>query len=217
MSRFHEFEDPQAAAEWAAGLDERWPERDVVVRHVGQAVAALPFPNPHVVELGTGAGTLAERLLAEPSQVVYTGIDFSQPLLASARRRLNVYQERVNLCQADLNQDEWPQCLDHPIHAIVSMQSLHDLGGETEVDRIYGLAQELLVPGGLFLNADLIVEPGQELPDNPGRRSVPRHLELLRAHGYERVACSLEVGGFGCFVAFAPIPSCARSQESIKR
>ncbi|MCP4360348.1 MAG: hypothetical protein GY796_20260, partial [Chloroflexi bacterium] len=87
---------------------------------------------------------------------------------------------------------------------IVSMQSLHDLGDEAAVNRIYGLAKSLLVPGGLFLNADLIVPPQQDKPGNPGRRSISRHLELLQAQDYRQVTCTLARGEFGCFVAFAP-------------
>jgi hypothetical protein len=53
------------------------------------------------------------------------------------------------------------------------------------------------------VNADLVVAPGEELPDNPGRRSIGRHLELLQAHGYSTVACTLAAGGFGVLVATA--------------
>ena len=80
------------------------------------------------------------------------------------------------------------------------MQSIHDLGGEAEVSRIYGLAHQLLKSGGIFINADLIVQPGEVLPNNPGRCSIPKHLELLTNHGYTNLDCVLEDGGFACVV-----------------
>jgi len=43
------------------------------------------------------------------------------------------------------------------------MQSLHDLGDETAVDRIYRLAHKVLTRGGMFLNADLYT------PEKSGR------------------------------------------------
>ena len=54
----------------------------------------------------------------------------------------------------------------NPVNAIISMQSLHDLGDGHQSERIYRLAKDLLAPGGLFLNADLL-----------------HNLSLLFAHG----------------------------------
>jgi SAM-dependent methyltransferase len=172
--------------------------------HIRTQIERLPFSAPHVVELGAGPGHLAELLLTALAQLTYTGLDNSELLLNYARERLIPYNGRAHLIQTDLNADDWPKLLPGPVHAIFSMQSLHDLGGEAQVNRIYVLARSLLAPGGLFLNADLVVPPGRDKPDNPGRRSIPRHLELLRSHAYERVSCTLERGEFGCVVGFAP-------------
>ena len=65
---------------------------------------------------------------------------------------------------------------------------------------MYQLAHDLLAAGGLFLNADLLQNP--EDP-HPGRLTVERHLSLLSAHGFRRIACTLETGGMGCLVGFA--------------
>jgi hypothetical protein len=191
-------------AQWLAGLKENWPQREEVMAHIARQIEALPFPQPQVVELATGPGLLAEFLLAKLPQISYTGLDFSELLLTVAQERLEPFKGRSRLIRVDLNRDEWLAQVSNNNQAIISMQSLHDLGGEPEVDRIYGLAQTLLVPGGLFLNADLVTPPGQDKPDNPGRRSIPRHLELLKAHGYERVACTLALGDFACMIGFAP-------------
>lgn len=202
---FISFRDLQTAADvltWTTQLEDKWPERTIVVKHISQQVNALPFPAPHIVELGPGHGRLAESLLLAGPHLTYTGIDSSEPLLRFAQDRLAPFEARATLLQADLKANAWLDQLSGDIQAIVSMQSLHDLGDEDQVNRIYRLAETLLVPGGLFLNADLVVPPDQDNPNNPGRRSIPRHLELLRSHGYAGVACTLKVGEFGCFVAF---------------
>ncbi len=187
---------------WAEHLNLRWPERRTVVQHIKEQINALPFSSPQVVELCAGHGVLAEALLTWLPHIRYIGFDSSALLLNVAQDRLIPFGNRAQLIGADLNTNDWLRHLDGDIQAIVSMQSLHDLGGEVEVNRIYRLAKERLVPGGLFLNADLVVSPGQDKPNIPGRRSIPRHLELLRSHGYERVTCTLEQGEFGCCVAF---------------
>jgi hypothetical protein len=210
MITFRDLRTRDDIVQWSAGLVEQWPERSAVMAHIRGQIERLPFSAPHVVELGPGPGHLAELLLAALPRLTYTGLDNSDLLLDYARERLIPYNGRAHLIQTDLNGGGWPGQLRGDVHAIVSMQSLHDLGGEAQINRIYRLAGSLLTPGGLFLNADLVVPPGQNNPDKPGRRTVPRHLELLRSHGYERVSCTLERGEFGCVVGFSPLrPSSA--------
>jgi SAM-dependent methyltransferase len=175
------------------------------MQHIVTQLKALPFPAPQVVELAPGPGLLAELLLRELPQISYTGLDSSELLLTFAQSHLAPFGPRARLVEADLNGDAWLAQLPDEVHAVVSLQAMHDLGEESHINRMYGLVRRLLAPGGLFLNADFVVPPGQRDPERPGRLSIPRHLELLQAHGFERIACTLELGEFGCCVAFAPV------------
>ena len=194
-----DFHSPESVDEWLHSLDERWPARTGVARHIVDQIDALPVFDPQVVELAPGDGRLADQLLNALSST-YIGIDFSIPLLDRTRERLAPYGNRVCLLHADLNEDDWPAQINGPVHAVFSLQSLHDLGDGHQVDRIYKMARDILVPGGLFLNADLLHNPADP---RPGRLTVERHLELLYAHGYQRVACTLKTGGFGCCSGYA--------------
>ena len=200
MLTFRNLRTTEEVAHWLAGLEERWPERETVVEHIICQVNRLSLPLESLIELCPGTGTMAERLLVEFPQMTYTGLDSSELLLSVAQERLAPFGDRVTLIQTDLNQAGWLDQIPEKVQAVVSMQSLHDLGGEPEVTQIYGRVYEIFNPGGLFLNADLIVATAEEQAQHPGRFTVARHLELLRAQGYEGVACTLEVGGFGCFV-----------------
>lgn len=204
MITFRDLRTLEDVSAWIVSLQTRWPERTEVIRHISDQLKALPFPAPHIVELGLGPGVLAEKLLRDLPQLSYTGIDSSELLLTFAQTQLAAFGNRASLIRADLNDEVWLAQLGGEIQAIVSLQALHDLGDESHINRIYELAKNLLVPGGLMLNADLIVPDNQAAPDHPGRLSIARHLELLQKHGYERVACTLEQGGFGCCVAFIP-------------
>lgn len=205
--RFHEIDSTEKVAAYTANLNNNWPIRQQVVQHIVQQVSDLAFSPPHVLELCSGAGLLAEQLLRALPAVEYTGIDFLQAMVDATQARLAGFGAHATLFQADLNKDEWLAQLalqggQGKFHAIISMQSLHDLGGEPEVGRIYQLARSLLLPGGLFLNADLIVIPGEELPDNPGRLTISRHLALLQAQGYKHIKHTFDSGGFGCVIGF---------------
>ena len=195
------FNTQTEVAEYADSLDTRWPQRHEIAKHISSQLAHLLNPTPFVVELCCGPGKLASVILADHPSLHYMGLDISQPSLAFAQDRLGILSDRVRLIQADLNQDGWLENFPEPPHAIVSMQSLHDLGGEESVSRIYALAKAALAPGGLFVNADLLAHTVREPDTNPGRLSLARHTELLSALGYENVSVTLEAGDFGCVVA----------------
>lgn len=204
MQTFRDLRTQEDVAEWTAGLQTRYPERREVMQHIVTQLKALPFSNLQVVELGPGPGLLAELLLHEFPRLTYTGFDSSELLLAFARTKLAPFGRRATLIHTDLNADGWLDQLPSEIHSIISLQALHDLGDESHIHRIYDLARRLLVPGGLLLTADFVVLPGLEDPEQPGRLTIPRHLELLQAHGFERAACTLETGPFGCLVGVTP-------------
>jgi SAM-dependent methyltransferase len=196
---FRTFADIEEAATYAASLDTRWPDRAAIKSHLSRQL--VDAPGVHVVELCAGAGALAEQLLSDHPQITYTGIDITPPLLNLARSRLAPFAGRVTWLEADLNQDEWLGQISRPVHAFVSLQSIHDLGDEAAVARIMGLVARNLAPKGQFIYADmLLADPPEENP-NPGKLSVPRHLELLRAAGFATSSCTWTVSVFGCFYA----------------
>lgn len=191
-----EFTDTEELIAWSQSLDDRWPERRQMMRQIHVQLERLYFSELNVVELCCGAGVLAEFLLQESSDMSYMGLDASQSLLNFTGERLAEFGDRVvGLHSVDLN-DDWLDCIPEPVHAIVSMQSLHDVGDEAAVNRVYGLAKQALIQGGMFLNADLAT------PEKPGRMTAKRHLELLNAHGFKHASCTLHVGAFVCVVGF---------------
>ena len=187
---------------YLAQINRNHPARPAVISHIEAQIADLPFDTPQVVELCFGPGMLARHLLNRLPHISYIGLDLGSAFTAFAQKQLTPIAKQATLYQTDLNSDEWPTLLPGNIHAIVSLQSLHDLGGEAEVSRIYRLAKDLLAPGGLFLNADLIAAEGKPVPNNPGRLTIARHLELLRGYGFEDVGRTFEVDDFGCVVGF---------------
>lgn len=201
---FRDIDSPTSAVEYTEYLNEKWGERAPVMDVISSTIAALGIKAPTILELCCGSGLLGQKLLTALPHISYIGIDQSEHLLEAAADSFRHFGERATVIKADLNQDGWLRQIkiaDETIHAVISMQSLHDLGGEAEVNRIYGLALQLLPENGIFINADLIVEPGEELPNNPGRLTIQRHITLLKDHGYRAIECIHNKGGFGCILA----------------
>lgn len=191
-----EFKNTTDITDWAQSLEDRWPERRHIVQHIGEQLQRVPFLRPNILELCCGPGMLAEFLLRESPRIFYRGIDASHSLITFTTERLSHFGNRVVLYTADLNEDLWLEFCPDPIHAIISMQSLHDLGDESAVERLYRLAHKVLTRGGMFLNADL------STPEKPGRLTAKRHLELLKKYNYENISCTLQKNAFVCITGF---------------
>ena len=115
----HQFHNAHAALEWAnrfAPTPDRLLLFDTIIQHIGDT----PLPSDHIVELGIGPGYLAERLLAQVSNVTYEGVDFSAPMLDLATTRLAAYRSRVRFTQADLVNEDWGAKVLRPVGAIIS-------------------------------------------------------------------------------------------------
>jgi SAM-dependent methyltransferase len=68
---------------------------------------ALRYERPRVLDLGCGSARIAEPLL-DGGASEYVGVDFSAPMLALARERLERFGDRVTLVEADFLDAEFP-------------------------------------------------------------------------------------------------------------
>ncbi len=143
-----------------------------------------------VLELGTGTGETALRVLAEHSEASWVGIDASEPMLARARERLPVADLRLARLE-----DELPA---GPFDLVVSALAVHHLDGAGKRD-LFARVARVLLPGGVFVLGDVVVPaPGLEAPiyidwamDKPD--SVDDQLAWLGAAGFEAEVSSVRV------------------------
>jgi tRNA (cmo5U34)-methyltransferase len=135
-----------------------------------------------ILELGTGTGETARRVLARHPDARLVGIDSSRPMLEEAQRALPDADLRVARLEDPLPEG--------PFDLVVSTLAVHHLDAAGKVD-LFRRVAEALAPGGRFVLADVVVPerpedavipctPGFDLPD-----PVPDQLEWLRAAGLE--------------------------------
>ncbi|HLY49050.1 MAG TPA: Sua5/YciO/YrdC/YwlC family protein [Solirubrobacteraceae bacterium] len=155
-----------------------------------------------ILELGTGTGVTAARLLERHPEAKLVGVDASAEMLGAARSRLP--GERVELRVGQI-EDELPS---GPFDLVASALCVHHLDGSQKAD-LFRRVRERLVPGGRFVLGDLVTpeDPGDaQTPFTPGfdkPSSVPEQLEWMMAAGLQaRVAW--EEGDLAIFVADAP-------------
>lgn len=137
-----------------------------------------------VLELGTGTGETARRLLEHHPEAFLVGIDESPPMLALARASLP--ERRAELRVARL-QDRLPA---GPFDLVASALCVHHLDAAQKAD-LFKRVRAALQPGGRFVLADVVIPPdrrdavtsltpGFDRPD-----ATADQLEWLRAAGFE--------------------------------
>lgn len=143
-----------------------------------------------ILELGTGTGETARRLLDRHPDATLVGIDESEGMLAAARAALP--SGRVDLRVGRI-QDGLPN---GPFDVVASALCVHHLDG-AEKAALFESVRGLLAPGGRFVLADLV------LPEDPAGARTPYTPGFDKPSSVADQLRWLEQAGFEVEVAFA--------------
>jgi SAM-dependent methyltransferase len=195
----HDWSDPGFAAEWEAVADQGNPVRR---EQLDLLLALLRALRPAtVLDLGVGSGLVAELVLEALPEAELIGLDSSPAMLALARERLGRFEARATLLEADLETVSVADCLDRPVGAVISVQTLHNLDPAAH-RRVLSSTGGAVAPGAWFVIADRYAVPPElfgafeviweRLGADEGG-SVDEHAEKLRVQGDQPVALESEL------------------------
>jgi tRNA (cmo5U34)-methyltransferase len=140
-----------------------------------------------ILELGTGTGETARRVLARHPDARLTGIDESEEMLEVARTTV----PQAELLQRRL-EDPLPT---GPFDVVVSALAVHHLDGPGKQDLFARIAAALR-PGGRFVLADVVI------PEDPGDATTPLSPDYdLPSSAGDQLAW-LDAAGFEATVAW---------------
>ena len=147
------------------------------------ALEVLPFPKTaalRAIDLGIGTGYFTERFLNNFPNSRVLGIDGAQAMIELAKARLTSLASRVQFVIGDFRklQELAPDA--GTIDVVFSAYALHHLS-RPDKETVLRQVVELLVPGGWFVNADLIVSDSPELENRLQQIRIAGIVE--RAHG----------------------------------
>jgi SAM-dependent methyltransferase len=159
--------DRQQAAAWIDRWDAQQqgflPDREERFTTLIDAVKA-GRPDPLVLDLGCGPGSLAVRLLDEIPDATVVGID-ADPVLLGLARAAWAGRPGLRYAELDLREGGWAGALglDRPADAAVSTTALHWLTPEA-LAAMYAELATVLRPGGLMLDCDHLAEDEATAP-----------------------------------------------------
>jgi len=118
----------------------------------------VPLSTKTILDLGTGDGRLLALLRIDRPRIKAVALDFSPPMVEMARKRF-ADDPLIKVIAHDLNNPI--RKLDH-FDAVVSSFAIHHLPHERKRS-LYVEAFDLLNPGGVFCNLELVSSPTQKM------------------------------------------------------
>ncbi|QIQ06823.1 class I SAM-dependent methyltransferase [Streptomyces liangshanensis] len=154
------------------------PDREERFRVMLDMVEALVGPEPRVLDLACGTGSITDRLFRRFPGATSTGVDLDPALLTIARGSF-AGDDRVTFVTADLKDPDWPELLPAgPYDAVLTATALHWLHSEP-LAALYGQLAGVVREGGVFLNADHM--PADDTPRINAAERAHRHAAMERA------------------------------------
>ncbi|MFC8225480.1 class I SAM-dependent methyltransferase [Streptomyces sp. NPDC057287] len=154
------------------------PDREERFRVMLDMVEAVVGPEPRVLDLACGTGSITDRLLKRFPNATSTGVDLDPALLAIARGTFEG-DDRVTFVTADLKDAAWTGRLPHTSYdAVLTATALHWLHSEP-LAALYRQIGGVVRDGGVFMNADHMIDTGT--PRINAAERAHRHAAMDRA------------------------------------
>jgi tRNA (cmo5U34)-methyltransferase len=164
-------------AEYIALMESELPD---YYRLQDAAAGATGSGASRLLELGTGTGESALRVLRHHAGAALTGIDESADMLRVARERLPEADLRVSRLE-----DPLP---DGPFDLVFAVLAIHHLDGPGKAD-LFRRVAAVLAPGGRFVIGDVVV------PDDPADATTPLSPDYdLPSHADDQIAWLADAG-----------------------
>ncbi|MFJ9806781.1 class I SAM-dependent methyltransferase [Streptomyces sp. NPDC101158] len=168
-------------AAWQQSWDrqQEWymPDREERFRVMLDMVEAVVGPEPRVLDLACGTGSITSRALDRFPRATSTGVDLDPALLAIAEGHF-AGDARVTFVTADLKDPAWVESLPYDSYdAVLTATALHWLHSEP-LAALYRQVAGLVREGGVFMNADHMID--ETTPRINAAERAQRHARMER-------------------------------------
>ncbi len=140
------------AREWEAQAEHRPGRDEILSRFVDEAVRWAGQCS-RILELGSGPGFLAQRLLTQIPDAQYVALDFSSAMHVLAGERLAAFGDRVTFAERSFKTETWTEGLPSP-DIVVTNQAVHELRHKSYAEHLHRQVHGILKEGGIYLVSD---------------------------------------------------------------
>lgn len=181
------------ALEWEAGAMSKRPWRSEFFDAFAAAIESATPQASRVLELGSGPGFLAHRLVAAFASISYVALDFSPAMHQLAARRLGPLARRVEFVERSFRDNHWAAGLGQ-FDCVVTHQAVHELRHKHRTTRLHAQVAPLLRDGGMYLVCDHFAGDGG-MKDDQLFMSVQEQRAALVDAGFPEVEQLMHKGG----------------------
>jgi len=170
----HHWDSADYVRGWIARDAGRQGQRAPIIARVVAAVRFARDAAIEVLDVGGGAGVIAEAVLDAFPNAMVTVQDFSPHMLAAARERLSRHSTRLRTVLSDLADPGWTKTVAGPFDLAVSGIAIHNLQDMAAIAACYDGVRSLLNSGVAFIDYDHFDHVG----------GVPLHQHMLKVAGF---------------------------------
>lgn len=227
----HHWRDPDRVRDYVARMDRRAAERREQLALLARLIPFSADTPLEVLDLGAGYGAVAAAVLDAFPLARAVLVDISEEMIRLGGERMAPYAGRYRYVYGDFADGTLPAAVGGPFHAVVSGLAIHHLPAAA-VQALYREVAARLLPGGCFLNLDIVAAPDPtlaeryariEAQERAARGEPPRsdsgtahhselqpleeHLAWLRAAGLVHVDCFWKRLDTALFGGYRPPPA----------
>lgn len=183
-----DLQDSAIARKWAIETATNKPWRAEFRESFAELLRPFAKAPIRILELGSGPGLLAKRILRDVPVREYVLFDFSDPMMQMARETLGPRAE-VSYHIGDFRSHDWASKVPGVFDAVVSMQAVHEIRHKRHVPWLYAQTATLLRSGGLLIvsDAEPTADQSAQLRQLASTRREQEHAMLWA--GFEGVQC----------------------------
>jgi SAM-dependent methyltransferase len=173
------------ASHWQASWDRQqasyMPDREERFTAMLNVVGAVRSDHaPAILDLAGGTGSISLRVLRRFPDATTTLVDVDPVLQTIARASLD---DRTTIVTANLRRPDWVEALPHHSYdAVLTATALHWIPAE-RLAELYAEVRTVLRPGGVFINADHMPDPGLPMLNERLADVERRYREAVYATG----------------------------------
>ncbi len=189
------------ARQWADEVSTLRPWREDFFQYFIESLRPYSGSGLSILELGSGPGFLAQKILDGISFDKYTALDFSDAMHTLAKERLGVSSNRIEFLTRDFLLSDWVDGLPQ-YQCVITLQAVHELRHKHKAPILYQAINRILAADGVFLVCDHYTEAGDG-KNTSLFMNLAEHEKAFRSSGFSDIKCVLKKCGM---VLYRAIP-----------